>query len=583
MKQTHLRHIAKLTLHLKLTTKLVAAAIALATAGGSWAQTAPRLTAARDLQNRWEYDPDLGTVWVSDEVLEQSAIDVESLQSDDLQERVESMQMAIRTVAGADAATREKAFSTVLSTLQRDLQQNARRYVLLTSVSAAAALANDIGQIESVWKLVADQPVLQKIVEPYLLQWESPIAVDVWRQRLNEGTAEFSSQLTALDGLRLLGSESDRQVLAGLVGRAETPGPMRLQASKALGALASSGLEELAKQMLDADNELSYQIAANLLRNHSSPKAIELSKIILDQGDAFAKALAFQAVATADLAQALDLAEELIDHPDDKLRLAAVNVLSRAEDEASLNVQVGALDDVNLRVRQAVRNNLREKSSKAELSNLVQQAVSQFLAGEAWQGIEQAILLAVELELDERATTIVSLVDHPKPEVNIRAAWALQHLHLDSASLDEIVARCQVTTQKLVGMKFVSFEEEIKTAFLFEAIGIHEYQEASDMLRKYIPKNQQIMKPVTRTSAIFALGCIWADQENPSLADALAGRMMDSNPLEPELMSVRYTAAIALGKMGATSQLETVKRIREEPPNPLGVAKGWVVEQLGGQ
>lgn len=547
------------------------------------AQEVERVTAERDLQNRWEYDPDVGTIWSVSQEPVASSLDLESLSSSDLQRRLEAMQMAIRAVAAEGVVNRREAYDTVMQQLQQDLSADAGRYSLLTEVSAAAELAADREQIEQLWQAVAERPELRHVVEPKMVEWESPLALPVWRSRLSEGQADFALQMLAFDGISQLGDASDNEVLRQLVERGDTPQPIRLLASEALGGLSDAGLEELAQQSIDSGQPQGFQRAANLLRNHTSSEANQILERILKDGDSYAQAVAFQGLAKTNPSRARALAQSLVEHPDDNIRLAAIEVLSLVDDAASLNLQASALDDANLQIRQEVRRNLKRRATQAEFSAIVNDVLSHFLAADVWQGNEQAILLAAELKKSDRADAIIALLGHPKPEVSIRAAWALQHLELTTEQLESVFQICQTVTQRLTEQKFVSFEEEIQTAFLFEALGVHAYRPASEMLELYIPKNQQIMKPVTRTSAIYALGHIWADSENPSLVESLVQRVNDGNPLDPEQVTVKYAAAIALGRMGAKSKLRDVETMPERPPNALGFARQWAVEQLGGQ
>jgi hypothetical protein len=535
------------------------------------------------LKHRWEYDPDLGAEWILTKSSEPVELDLASLQSSNLQIRLEAMHMAIRSVANFEVKNRQQAFSTVVEQLQADLDAAADQFALLTEVSAAVELAGSREQAEQVWSIVAEQPSLRQAIELKLLEWESPLPLDDWRQRLSDRRAGFGELLTALSGLETLGDDADQQLLQSFIEDRTSPKPILLQASRSLGAVARKGLEPLAEKILETSDPWKYEAAANLLRNHTSQASATTLRAIVMEGDPYAKAIAYSGLVQCAPSLATSLASELIDADDDNLRLAAVSALSKADDVPNLSLQASRLADVNLKVRQAVRENLRRRAGEQDAKQVVDDAITHFLSGDAWQGIEQAILLSVELQQNSRADVITGLLEHPNPRVNIRAAWAMQHLDLEPRHLQIVFDRSLATTQKLVATSYVSLEEEIHASFLFEALGVHRYEAASEMLEKYVPKNQQLMKTATRTSAIYALGLIWAENEDQSFADELVSRMSDVNPIAPERITVRYVSAIALGRIGAADKLPDLEQISDEPPSVMGLARDWSIKQLGGE
>ena len=254
--------------------------------------------------------------------------------------------------------------------------------------------------------------------------------------------------------------------------------------------------------------------------------------------------------------------------------------MDQFEDERSLNLHATALADQNINIRSKVRENLIRKAADPTLTALVDDVIRQFIIGERWQGNEQAIIMAVTLGKSEFAGSFIALLDHPRPEVNIRAAWGLQMLDLEPESLEAIIRHCQLYTQRRADGNQVALEEEVRVAFCFEALGRHVYQPANEMLMLYVPKKSQQMGALTRTSAIYALGHLWAGRENRPLVDELARRMHDPSLTDPEAETVKYVCAIAIGRNGDASLLPEIDALREHPSSPLGMAAAWARQQL---
>jgi hypothetical protein len=67
------------------------------------------------------------------------------------------------------------------------------------------------------------------------------------------------------------------------------------------------------------------------------------------------------------------------------------------------------------------------------------------------------------------------------------------------------------------------------------------------------------------------------------LANLLSKRLSDTNPLNPELLTVRRMSAIALGRMNAKSHLGTLRQYVEEAPNMAGQGCIWSLQRMTGE
>lgn len=534
-----------------------------------------QLTKRRDLQFRWEYDPDVGTSWIQAFDPSSPTIELEPLTSTDALARLRATQRLVQS-SRLDIQNRSEVFKVMLQQLATDVSSTENVQVMLSATSAASLLAESKEEIEQVWAVVKDNPQASLAVESKLVEWESPVAVARWRERIQQTTPNFSELLVALEGLAVVGESSDRDALEKLMFAEGTLAPVKLVCSRAIGAVVPDGLESVAARLYDAGDRQDQVLAANLIKTHTSPEAIQLQERMLSEGSPLAQSIAYKAICDRDPVRGRELAFELVKHPESNLRTTVVDVLNQSDDLRAMKVQALLLGDPNLNIREKVRSNLEQKAKLPALAPTVNNVISHYLRGEEWEGIEQAIKLTVDLQKHERQGQIVQFLSHPKPEINIRAAWALQMLKLTPETLDAVLKECDKITQVLK-KQGVPIEQEVKLGFMFEAIGVHKYQKANDMLLLYIPKDK--MPPTARAAAIYALGYLWEGRENKDLGGQLASRMLD-NGLNPEEDCVRYVSAVALGRMGDESMTEKVKRAYEDPPLPMGYAVDWSVEQL---
>ncbi|MFK7736368.1 MAG: hypothetical protein AB8B50_10085, partial [Pirellulaceae bacterium] len=535
-----------------------------------WAQ---RKSPRRDLQNRWEFMPDIGADFTPQiDSDERPTLEVSAIRAPDLQTRIYAMQRVVQDSA-REPENREELFAAVVEQLQSDVQTLDNRQAILATTSAARTLANSKAEIEQVYNLVKSKSFAAKAIELDLVRLESGLARDAWRERLKAKKANLGELLTAIDGIAITGDSSDRASLESLLMSESTLLPIQLATSKALGQCVSEGLESFADSLLDSNRPEASLLATNVLQTHSSPDALQLMEKVLLGNNAQAQVTAFKTIVRANFGRGKELAKQYIKHPDGNMRYAAVQVLNQDNDEESVNTQALALDDTNLNVRTKVRNNLIGKARVKELQPLIDGIITHYLGGEKWEGIEQAINLSVALKQNKRAPQLVELLDHPRPEIFVRAAWGLHMMRLQPETLDSIYAVAKQWADKIGRFEAIEFDREITIGFLFQALGVHRYEPASEMLLKFVPKDRR-MRDMTRTAAIYALGLIWANQEKPALVQQLIGRIRDDG-LDADLGTVRYVAAVSLGLVGNESNLGTLEYASYPEPDPIGKAARW--------
>lgn len=527
------------------------------------------------LEHRWEVEPPLEPNWivVSPEVT--TTLDVQRLTSPLKQIRVAEAQNVVLLSEKKLLAGQEPAREAIYQALEAG-EEN--RQALLALVSAAISLS-DASHAERLWQLSRNHDEARHVVERALVRWKSPAALELWRERL-AGDPPVRELLTALEGLAVVGDGSERAALERLLQSDGLAEPLKVAAASTLGQLVDSGLEDLATQIRQQNLPQRDLIAAHLLDRHATPEAKKIVLDILAGKNHPAQVKSYATLVTIDPESARQQAESLMKHPDNSMRHQVVQVLNRLDDEASLRLQAELMQDVNFDIRCTVRENLAQKAQLASLQPIVDSVIDYYLTSDSYRGCEQAILLATALGQQERCPQLVALLEHPQPEVNMRAAWALQEMVEDPALLSAMLEHASEITQQLVDGEKVATTDVLRLAYILEAFGRTRYEPSIEMLRLYVPKDGQRMHAFSRTSAIWALGKLFEGSQDAQLAKQLAERLLDDNPIEPEEDIVKYASAIALGWIGNPTSPAELQKSPETPPFPVGLATEWALQQF---
>ncbi|MEO8272125.1 MAG: hypothetical protein ABI557_20615, partial [Aureliella sp.] len=227
-----------------------------------------------------------------------------------------------------------------------------------------------------------------------------------------------------------------------------------------------------------------------------------------------------------------------------------------------LRQQAARISDKNYQLRVRVRENLLRKAQIADLRPVVDEIIDQQLSSDDYRGLEQAILLSVALHEAERCPTYLKLLEFPRLETSLIAAWALQELAQTPELMAGILAHTLPLTERLVKRERTEFPEHLRLAFLFETMGRNRYQPALDSLKLFIPKEHS-MGDICRASAIWAVGKIIEGSQDAGVAQALAERMMDFDPTNPEDRLVQFNSIVGLGWIKAPDSLEKIKGLRK--------------------
>jgi HEAT repeat protein len=527
------------------------------------------------LQHRWEVEPGFGDVWSINREPRAKFLDIKDISSDLANVRFEAAQNICQNYDRPSFRNDPKVLELLIG--QFDNPKNS--VLVKRSIVSAACLLDNGANAQSIWQASMQDPGLAPLVENHLIRWKSPVAAEHWRKVLSDPKSTPGQVQRALDGLANVGQSQDIPLCNDVL-KSEQSTPMtRAAAARTLGMLQSSGLVGLAKDLLNTKDQDKEMLAGFLLANHPQEDALVVLETVLAQGSSPAQRIAAHAIGRNFPKQGLSRIETWVKHPDDEIRLAALELLKNDPSESNTRLQSSMLSDPDLVVRKTAKAQLLELCGKG-FRPLVDECITENLSGKAWQGIEQAIVLAVELQDRSRCARFLELIEHQRAEVNMHAAWGLMELAVDPAIVSGIVPHAQKLTQGLDAGDHYEKQDIIRLSFLLEVFGRNRYEPVADMLKKYIPKRDFRMGNLSRASAIWSLGKILKEQDDSALRASLSERIKDLSSLMPENYLVGYACILTLGEFGFLDSMPTIDRYTLDSKDGLNSASRWAKEQI---
>lgn len=541
--------------------------------------TAAGTVESEEVQYRWVHDPELNVQWWPAEAKPVLRVTPERLKSGSATDRLEAAQAIVR-LGNRDTPARAELLQALLKHLARGEPQRHVR----AAYAAAACRLDDGSHAEQLWKFMGDDALARPAIEQAFIDWGSPAPLTYWREQLVDRTASESSLLRALNGIGAAGAASDLAALVEIVTDATRDAAVRLVAAKAIGRLSPSDQLVLA-QRLRTSSATGDLMALYVLGRRSSP---EINAFVLDvaqHGGAPAQRHAYQWLCELQPEIAQSKAMEFAQHSDAEIRRLSLEQIQNSDGGEAIASLTATLSDIHPTLRHRARELLQDRAGRGpEHRQAVEGAIAEQLRLDQWRPLEQTLRLAVDLELDEHVPRMLELLDHPRPEVCITAAWALRHLASDEQALEAMLEHARVVTAKLESdapqSPGVEEPDLRRTAHLLEAFGIRRYAPAQEVLLKYVPKNGHRMGMITRIAGIWACGKMWEGKENRSLADELCARIADESVILPEFDTVRYTAMLALGFLADPATRSVVETHGARGPAPIGAASAWALRRI---
>ena len=536
----------------------------------------PRVSSQPRLVHRWEVEPDLDASWLQHINKPAPILELTRFASGEAANLIVESQNAIRL---ANELNREDRTASLKSILEKLTTPDPNEQVQLSIVSAAIQLA-DASYAPELWEKLRDHNPSRRLLDPAMIKWKSPLALDDWRKRLTQSETPNSQLIVAIEGVAAVGNEQDLAVLETLLRRDRSNTTLKAVVARAMGSLAQRNLENLADDVFASGIDQHALIVAELLSRHDSDRARDLLGKVLKTGNNAARNVAYTAISRSFGAFARELAPEMLLQSNNHLRQQAIEVLNRFDDPESLRQQAIAMDDRNQTIRNTARENIEKKAQNAALKVVVDETITMQLKSDSPRAVVQSILLSVSLDQRERCHQLVALLDHPDMDVSITAAWGLQSIVDSPELLDLILKHTDLATQRLRKGEAISVSEFVKQAFLFEALGRNHYKPAIPSLKLYVPKSRLKLMNFTRATAIWAIGKIQEGSRDETTATLIAQRMLDRSDDDPEDPLVQFTSAIALGFIRAPGSIEQLNKVIDAPPSPIGLARDWSLKQI---
>lgn len=425
---------------------------------------------------------------------------------------------------------------------------------------------------------------LRQAAEPALAEWHyEPYAQD-WESRLKSSETRHRDLILALRCLATI----DRSAAAGrmleFVHDPLQPPDVRFESARAAGILREKGLERDVHGLLAAPSaaRLNRVCAVQLLTRHDGAEARGLLlKFAVDEEPAVA-VVALTRLIEIDPHLVLPVAEQSMQNADARVRQRGADAYVLLPDPNRVAVLARLLDDPHPAVRRSVCSSLLELTRRPELDGPIREAAVGMLAGDRWRGQEQAALLLGTLDHEPVAPRLQELLDSPRAEVEIAAAWALKSLAIPEtlpALLEKTQQRTDIRTKP--GPKPPALDEEV--GHLFELFGQLKYAPAEPLLREHVPKRFELGL-YTRSAAIWTLGHLHSGVPDEGLATQFMERAKDFGP-PAELHKVQIMSLISVGRMKAASKAEEVRRMTSpgEPSTYDSEVRRWVLMELTGK
>lgn len=528
------------------------------------------------LQHAWELSPNFGDVWSMTKPARSYFVNVENLDSSDTELRLITAQLICLNHDKDGFKGGDRAIELLMARLKSNSEPLLVRRVMVSAV----CLLDDGTHAASLWEIARDDMDMRATVARALAKWKKPIALEYWRDRVRSPATNSFDLAFALEGLASVGTAEDRQSLVSCMRSNTVSESNRVLASLALGATNASGMNVLAEELLASELVDRYTLAANLLRHHSDEESLSKLLVIMNSGPNTARRIVAEAIAAHFPQKAIELAPGWTTDSDNNLRRLALVVLKGINSTEATKLQATLLGDTNVEVRNLAREQLLG-IAQGDMRSVVDACVSEQLESSNWRGIEQSVILSTQLRDRSRCDTFVRLLDHPQAEVYMHAGWGLMELADTPEILERIQKYCEPITDQLEqGTKIGEKAETIRLSFLLETLGKTHVSSAVPMLKRYIPKQDFRMGNLSRASAIWALGKIEKDTDDPALRGQLRERIQDLASMTPENYLVGYACMLALGEFGYKDSRETLVKTGAMRPNPLGYAVEWAVEKI---
>lgn len=455
--------------------------------------------------------------------------------------------------------------SPAKSTLMERLTSSASRRVRRACACALAAGGFEEAA-EDLTKFVETSADADRvIVEPVLAAWKAPSAQELWRKRIADPLSSATATKLAAAGLIACGDTENGEKFVEMAGNSQLDFLKRQAAARAAAILAPEKAAALGKT-LTGNDEPSRLLAMDLL-DSSLPDALEAAtKHTNDPASPVASA-AWQLVFRHKPELLQPSLAEGRSYKDATVRMMALRVMRQFPDAQRSTWLNEQMSDIHISVRNVAREMLLAVATeKPDLRNqIVNEAIARLNPeSKDWQSIEQSLLLLGQLRATEYSALCLPLLNYPRSEVRVTAAWLI-HLYPDVAVRDAVVKATVETQEQLADPAQAAYENGLKQTFLFQYCGIMRIKEVEELYNLCFDKGAPAPRE-RRGAAMWSLGLLYERNPDPGLIARLEERIKDRSSPNPEIAQVRRMALAALGFMRATAAQPTFEEALEIDP-----------------
>ncbi len=461
--------------------------------------------------------------------------------------------------------------------LQQHLVDNDNELVRQSCASALAAMgrlefAGDVAQY-----CVPRYEALCLDVEPTFVSWGEDGLKETWLRRV-ETPAAFPDALVdlACQGLSQMNETSAVAALERILADLTFSYPVRYAAANALGQLGRQKSVELAQTFLEGPIT-SRLLACALLRHCDSDGGFGLLDRLCDDSSNAVASRGWDTLFEQNPSQLIEKLSSGAVHADSNVRLTAIKVLRMFPDAAGCVTLQAMTSDVHIKVRNSARHVLRDFSTAdTDLRKGILAGAGAVIVNKdsSWQELEQSMVLLGELRHRQWQSAQIRLLDHPRGEVYVTAAWLL-HLMPHYPAAAEIAA---ITTRRYKAITDV--DNALQLVFLFQHAGIIKDDSLQSLCEKQFVKGPLAEM---RAGGLWALGKINSGNPDERLIPQFVERIFDDDFEDPEDFDVRRMCVLALVWMDARPCVSDIRRARSAygEASMLGEACRWALPQLG--
>jgi len=427
---------------------------------------------------------------------------------------------------------------------------------------------------------------LRQLIEPSLAAWHYDPAGQMWLKRLESSGTKRRDLVLAIRGLAQLQEQSALPPLLTMALDLARQPDLRLEAAATIGKISETGLEHDAERLAQDTRTpqfVNQLCAIRILAQHTSASAEQLLISLATHTEPVVAAAALQRLNSIDSALAVPFAESAMKSPDPRVRMEGARACLKSPTIERVAPLIQLLADPHPGVRREVCEGLVGVAEQPDLADPIHKGAMQILAGDSWQGQEQASRLLGMRDYEPASGRLVELLESPRDDVLITAAWSLRKLAVPEtvpAIIDKAKRQTEVRKNGVENDSAVS----LQITLLFEALGVLKAVDALPLLLTYVPK-QQLLGERPRGAAIWAIGLIQEGTRNPPIEEVFSDRINDFNDVTPESLFVKQMCVIALARMNAVDLAPMLRDLVPQFPSPprLAAAVRWSVTKLTGE